>query len=499
MTPPTPARPTPSIPTRPNPLWPVGPAHRPPVAADATVDVVVLGAGITGLATALAARSAGLDVLVLEDRATGAGTTCLSTAKVSVLHGLRYSSLADSHGPAVAGRYAAAQRAGFAWLREHAGHSFEPAPSATYATDEASLADVREEVAAARAAGIDARFVEQVGVPFATTGAVQVDDQAAVDPRRLLADLADRFEALGGRIAEGTRALGVRDGRHGATVRTAGGEVRARWAVAATGLPMLDRSLLFARNEPWSSYCIAVRTGDALPGEMLLSASSPTRSLRTAPDPDRPGERVLIVGGAGHKTGDGRSTAACYQELLDWAAERYAVDEVPWRWSTRDFVPDDGLPFVGELWPFPTSTLVATGYAKWGFTNGAAAAQALVARMTDAEAPPWSADWTPRRLEVRHGGKDLLEANADVARKLVGGWAGLVAKGRALPPTVTAEVDGEQHAVSAVCTHLGGVVRWNDADRCWDCPLHGSTFAHDGALRHGPAVEDLARRGTGRS
>jgi glycine/D-amino acid oxidase-like deaminating enzyme/nitrite reductase/ring-hydroxylating ferredoxin subunit len=486
----------PAIPAELTPLWPTGGTRRSTFDPSVSADVVVVGAGITGIATALAARSAGLDVLVVEDRVIGAGATCLSTAKVAVLHGLRYSSLTDRHGPEVAARYAAGQRAGLEWLREHAGSSFEAASAATYATDDSSLRDVRAEVEAARAAGIAARFVDRVDVPFPTSGAVVVDDQASVDPRELLALLVDRFEGLGGRIVEGVRVLGVRDGRRGVTVRTAAGAVQARWVVVATGLPILDRGLLFARTEPRTSYCIAVRTSDPLPAEMLLSAGEPVRSLRTAPDPDRPGSRVLIVGGAGHKTGDGRSTVDCYEELCAWAADRYAVAEVPWRWSTEDFVPDDGLPFVGEIWPLPTSTLVATGYAKWGFTNGAAAALALVAHMTGAEAPPWSADWTPRRLDLRHGASEALKANGDVAVKLVGGWAGLVARGKAFPPTVTAEVDGQAHAVSAVCTHLGGVVRWNDADRCWDCPLHGSKFAPDGTLLHGPAVKDLATRGS---
>lgn len=482
-----------SIPATPNPLWPVG-DPRFGIDGPVTADVVVVGAGITGIATALAARSAGLDVVVVEDRVIGAGATCLSTAKVSVLHGLRYSSLTDRHGPAVAERYAAGQLAGMAWLREHGGGSFEPATAATFATDDATLGQVRAEVATARAAGIEARFVEELDCPFPTSGAVAVDEQASVDPRGLLGLLTDRFTSLGGRVVEGTRALGVRDGRRGVTVRTANGDVKARWAVVATGLPMLDRGLLFARTEPRSSYCIAVRTGDPLPDEMLLSAGEPIRSLRTAPDPGRPGQRVLIVGGAGHKTGDGRSTTACYEELLGWASAHYAIDEVPWRWSTEDFIPDDGLPFVGQLWPLPTSTLVATGYAKWGFTNAAAAALALTAQMTGTDPPAWSADWTPRRLDLRHGATDFLRANADVATKLVGGWAGLAMKGDAFPPTVTAEVDDTRHAVSAVCTHLGAVVRWNDADRCWDCPLHGSKFDRDGTLLHGPAVKDLEPR-----
>ena len=91
----------------------------------------------------------------------------------------------------------------------------------------------------------------------------------------------------------------------------------------------------------------------------------------------------------------------------------------------------------------------------------------------------------------------MARANADVARKLVAGWVGRIPRGDLLHPTVTAPVDGDRRqAVSAVCTHLGGIVRWNDADGCWDCPLHGSKFAADGTLVHGPATRDLAGRAT---
>jgi glycine/D-amino acid oxidase-like deaminating enzyme/nitrite reductase/ring-hydroxylating ferredoxin subunit len=330
-------------------------------------------------------------------------------------------------------------------------------------------------------------------VPYATRGAVAVDDQGQFDPTPFLASLADEVESLGGRVVEGTRAVGVRDRGRGAVVRTAGGDVRAGWVVMATHLPFLDRSLLFARAEPKASYAMAVRTGGRLPEGMLLSAGEPTRSLRTAPDPDRPGERLLIVGGEGHKTGGDGPTSERYQALLDWASERFAVEDVPWRWSTEDYVPDDSLPFVGPVWPLPTNVLVATGYAKWGFTNGPAAAMAMVARITGEPLPDWADDWDTRRLDLRKGAKEAIKANADVAAKLVGGWAKGVARSRRVPPTVSATVDGTEHQVRGVCTHLGGIVRWNDGDRCWDCPLHGSKFDADGTLLHGPAVKDLER------
>src|SRR5262249_1325136 len=51
--------------------------------------------------------------------------------------------------------------------------------------------------------------------------------------------------------------------------------------------------------------------------------------------------------------------------------------------------------------------------------------------------------------------------------------------------------DGRLHGLSAFCPHLGGVVHWNNVEKTWDCPCHGSRFAADGKVIHGPSLAAL--------
>ena len=175
------------------------------------------------------------------------------------------------------------------------------------------------------------------------------------------------------------------------------------------------------------------------------------------------------MGGESHKTGDDAHPAHRYQALLDWTNERFAVETVPYRWATEDFMPDDGLPFVGSVWPLPTRVQVATGYAKWGFTNGVAAAHALVATITDTAPPDYAADWDTRRPDVLRGAREVVKANVDVAAKLIGGWTGALARDHTAQPTVTAPVGGAR-AVSAVSPTSAESCAGTTATNARDCP-----------------------------
>ena len=470
-------------------------------------EVVVVGAGIAGLTTAALLVHAGIDVAVIDLRGVGRGATGHSTAKVSIVHETAYSQIEQTAGPDAARDYATANQHGLEWIRRRVQDrevacDWADQPGVTFVTEARNRSQIDKESAALTAAGVpNTRFVPDW--PFPAAAAVQVDGQGQFDPVPFVLDLADEVVERDGTVSTGVRALGVRDGSGGATVVTDAGEIEARWVLAATGLPFVDRGAFFARAEPKSSYLIACRTETELPDGTYLAADSSVPSLRTAHGPD--GEPVVLVGGESHKTGQGSPTIEHYEALERWTAEHLGVREVTHRFMTEDFMTPDHIPFAGPVRPGRSSVLVATGFCKWGFTNSVAAAEVNVARITGENPPTWADSFSSARLPTS-GGKELVKANANVGAHLAGGWLGAMLRqstpGRGqgtvvrrgvTPVAVSTGEDGSTCAVSGVCPHLGGILTWNDAEQTWDCPLHGSRFGREGALLHGPATKDLRR------
>lgn len=502
---------TPALPARHRSLWldRDRPTY-PDLLGELRVDVAVVGGGITGLTTSVALQRAGCSVAVLEARHLGAVASGNTTAKVSVLQGTRASTLARRHPQEVVDAYVAAHHAGLDWLVARADGvdcGLERAPAVTFSTagrDSAGARAVRAEADALRAAGLPARLDADLDLPFAVSEAVVLDDQAQFDPVPYLHDLARELVEGGARVFEGTRVRSVSVGASfGAApeLRTGHGRVVAERVVLATGVPVLDRGLYFARLEPARSYAQAARVHDAetLPPGMYLSADSPTVSIRTVA---AGGERLLQTGGFGHRVGTDTPMAHHERDLAAWTARRWPVAEITHRWSAQDYEPEDGLPFVGPM-PLQPRVLVATGFAKWGMTGGTAAGLALADHVVGRDnpwAPTFAADRAPELRSV----PQLARANGQVAKYLATGWAKPdlpsgtpLAEGEGRVETTRrgkvgrCRVGGVEHEVGAVCPHLGGIVAWNDAAASWDCPLHGSRFAPDGTVLEGPVTEGL--------
>jgi nitrite reductase/ring-hydroxylating ferredoxin subunit len=271
--------------------------------------------------------------------------------------------------------------------------------------------------------------------------------------------------------------------------------------VVATLLPLGIIGGYFARSRPVRSYGLAVRLTSAAPTTMAICVDSPTRSTRPWPTA---GPNGLIVAGNGHETGAEPDSESRYADLERWCRSTFDVESVDYRWSSQDYSTPDRIPYVGRS-PLSSHVFVATGFQKWGFSNGTAAAMML----TDALAGrdnSWLPAFDARRIGDAHAVGELVKDNLKVGKEFV---AGRLARTGAAPAAQLepgegglADLDGTTvgayrdrngglHAVRPTCTHLGCPLRWNPAETSWDCNCHGSRFDPDGSILNGPAVEPL--------
>jgi glycine/D-amino acid oxidase-like deaminating enzyme/nitrite reductase/ring-hydroxylating ferredoxin subunit len=474
----------------------------PAVQAEETFDVAVLGGGITGMTTALLLKQAGLRVAVLEAGRVAAGVSGNNTAKVTALQSTMYSTIIGRHGESAAVDYAAASMAGIAKVAELADGidcDLRLRPACTYAYSQSEVRAVEQEAEAALRAGLKVTR-DEMGAPFPVYASLQLADQISLHPARYVLGLAEKVRGDGSQVFEYSRVLRVREGRQ-CRVETATGTIKADRVVVATHYPILDRGMYFARLEPTRSYCVAARLRSGKPPvAMAINPGSPKWSLSSSGD-------LLIVGGQSHPAGQRGVTDERYAALTEFARRHWDVEEITHRWSAQDPSPYDKLPMIGSYTPRSNRLYVATGYMKWGLSSGTFAAMILSDLLTGKD-NPWAGRFSPHRVTLS-ATPTLAKLNAKVAVDLVGdrlvpadehdpadvpaGEARVVGKG--LDKTgVYRDPDGHLHAVSLRCTHLGCLLRFNGAERSWDCPCHGSRFDVDGDVLEGPAVKPLPQR-----
>jgi glycine/D-amino acid oxidase-like deaminating enzyme/nitrite reductase/ring-hydroxylating ferredoxin subunit len=474
------------------------------------VDVAVLGAGIAGITAATLLKQAGKTVALLESREVLRGVTGHTTAKLTSGHTLVYSAITSMFGPDEARLYAQANEAAIQYVRRVTDErgidcDLETAVNYVYTESRDEVETIQNEVAAAKAAGLDVSFVDETPLPFPVAAALRQENQAQFHARKYLLPLAESIPGDGSHVFQDTRALSVADGEP-CRIEIDRGEVRARDVIIATHLSILDRGLFFAKTSPKRSYVLGIPADPAsVPDGMFISTETPVHSVRSTP---LDGRRLLLVGGEGHKAGQEKDTRRRYAALEAWARSRFDVAEVEYRWSTHDNYSADRVPFIGKLTGRADHVYIATGFGGWGMSNGTVAgmilSDAILGRPNG-----WAQLYDSTRMPRLRGLGRLAKENANAGTRWIAdrlpGRKGRVDDIPAGEGGIV-ELNGERAAVykdeqgaltvlSPVCTHLGCIVSWNTAENSWDCPCHGSRFDTSGAVIQGPAVRDLERKG----
>jgi glycine/D-amino acid oxidase-like deaminating enzyme/nitrite reductase/ring-hydroxylating ferredoxin subunit len=485
----------------------VGPEY-PAAPPNYRADVVVIGGGIAGLTAAHLLKRAGKTVVVIEGGRIAADVTGHTTAKLTSLHRLCYRHLIDMFDERRARQYAEANQAAIDFVESTARENgidcdFVRKPAYTYAQSKDGRRKVTEEVDAALRLGLPAHLVENLPLPLHSEGAIRFDGQAQFHPRKYLLGIAKTIPGEGSAIFEGTRVLEIAD-EAPISVRTTTGTVHANDVIQASHWPVHDRpGLFFSRMHQSASYVLGVRQEEPLPDGMFINVEEPSRSLRSQPTPD--GELVL-VSGEGHRVGHGGDTRDHYRALLRFAESLYHIREVTYRWMTQDIVTIDEVPYIGRQSDDAPHLYVATGFKKWGMTHGIVAGRLLADLVLDRE-NPWTEVFDPRRFKPTASVGAFVGQQATVAADIVSGL--LRSEGHdpaALPVGQGAimTIGGKKHAIfrdqdgglvslDPTCRHMGCLVEWNDTERTWDCPCHGSRYRSDGTVFHGPASRNLKK------
>jgi glycine/D-amino acid oxidase-like deaminating enzyme/nitrite reductase/ring-hydroxylating ferredoxin subunit len=477
----------------------------------------VVGAGIAGLTTAYLLTRAGKAVVVIDDGPIGNGETGRTTAHLTAALDERYYTIVRLHGEngarmVAASHMAAIQRIESIAATEDIDCDFERVDGFLFLAQRHQRDKLERELNATHDADlINTTILERAPIDTFDTGPVlHFPRQAQVHPLKYLAGLARAITRDGGRIYTGTKAMDITDGEP-ATVKTSDGyTITADEIVVATNSPVNDWMVLHTKQAPYRTYAIGLHIPrGSLPHILLWDTATPYHYVRVAPNDVTPDGSpnadadILIVGGEDHKTGQAQNTTDRFHTLETWARQRFPMaGNVLYRWSGQVLEPVDAIAFIGQN-PGNEHIYVITGHSGNGMTYGTIGGMLITDLITKTD-NPWTELYDPGRINVRsvtEFAKENLNVAEQYAHWLTPGDVGSIDD---IPPgsgavirrgmrklAVYKDETGHVTQCSAVCTHLYCIVDWNDTEKTWDCPCHGSRFDPQGHVITGPAISDL--------
>ncbi len=476
---------------------------------DSVYDVIIVGAGITGVTLGLLLQKSGKRCLILEAQNIGFGTTGGSTAHLNTLMDTPYPTLIKNFGAENAKHVADATRKALALFHEHITTynidcGYQEVPAFLFAQDEKQAQELTEIHEACASVGVETFFVDELPIPVMAQKILRIERQGKLHPLRYVMSLADEFRKVNGIVVENCRVLDDSAGHDPSIVEvhTTSGIFRGGSLVYATHIP-IGVNLLHLRCAAYRSYAMAVKLQRGnYPEGLVYDMYDPYHYYRSQ---IIDGENYLIVGGEDHRTGEETNTNGCFLNLESHVRSHFDVAEVNAKWSSQYFEPADGLPYIGRLPGNASNIFVATGFGGNGITYSHVAA-ALLKDILLGQANDLEHLFRPGRVKPVAGFTEFVKHNSEVVKSFVGRWLGqeklselsglahgdgAVVKYENETMAIYKDEYGDVYAVNPTCTHLKCSVAWNAAEKSWDCPCHGARYSFTGEVLTGPASKPL--------
>ena len=494
-----------------------GETNYPKLNKDINTEICIIGGGIVGAVTGYLLAKQGAKVVILEKDKICMGVTANSTAKLTSQHGLFYKYLANENGLDFAKAYLESNEEGIKLAEkiisdEKIECDYEKKDAYVFATNECELEKIKQEVNVLNQIGFDAKFVEKINIPVEKClGAIKFENQAQFNSRKYTIELIDRISKNGGEIYENSKVEKIDQINKKFKISTCDYSVTADKVIIATHYPIKNfPGMYFSKMYQDKSYAIAVDINDdkinidkEIDG-MYIQSCDPVISFRTA---DYNGKKLLIIAGCGHRTGEPEGKIEdSFVNLENYIKKYYPKSEVKFRWSTEDCVTLDKIPYIGEFSNLMNNIYVATGFKKWGMSTSHVAGK-IISDLILGKENKYVKIYRATRLEpiknIKEFGNMLKESTyslvinkikpaKDVLEKIPVGSGGIVDLG-VEKVGVYKRDDGEIFAVKPYCGHLGCLVSWNNLEKTWDCPCHGSRYDYMGNIITEPTTKKLER------
>ena len=499
-------------------FWEATTPHRPEFPAlsgDLEVDIAIVGGGITGITAALQLVEAGKRVAVVEARRIGGGTTGWSTGNLYVPVGPYYQHIQSSRDEETIRIIAEARNTALNYIEQQVREKsidchFSRRPWYFYTTSDQMENTIEKEGEALRRAGEKATEVTEVPpLRLQVRKAIKLEGQARFHPLRYVLAQAQDLAQKGGLIFEHTTVGDLKEEDDYCTLTTNRGTVRAGQVLLATHIPIGIHSVQTVAA-PYRSYVVAMKLRSGQYPDAYFWENNGMHKAITTHSSHSMELDTLMIAGNHHKTG--QATDQEYQhyfdELEQWAREHFDVESVQYRWSAQHYHSGDLVPYIGLSHKDNKRTYIATSYYADGLIYGTVAGL-LLGRLMLGQDHPWLKAFDSTRGTNLTTAGTFIKENLNVAGQYLkdtpAGFGSADLEEVKPDEGKVLHVEGEKLAVyrdkqnqlyicSAVCTHMKCIVNFNNAEKTWDCPCHGSRFMLDGSVIEGPAIVNLERK-----
>ncbi len=468
---------------------------------DLNFDFVVIGGGISGVMLSYLLQKEGAHVALVEAKHLGSGVTGSTTAHLSYIPDILLPDLIKHFGEENARIVIGSWIHSIDFIEKLANENkincdFKRLPGYLFTESENKVHEIEKNSKAALLLGIPATLTTDTSLPFKVKMAARFDNHAEIHPLKFIKGIVESFTNLGGKVFEESRVIKVKDGNP-CIIETKNGTIKANKVVMATYTP-INVNVIQTEIVPYLSYVIGARLNKEIKlNSVFWDNQTPYNYIRSYNDEKG---QLIIIGGADHKIGEHREASNYFQQMETFARTHFDVKSIDYMWSGEVLESEDGLPYIGKL-PSNKNVYVITGLSGNGITGGVVASMLLTDLFFELDNKLADIVVPKKRINFMHETEQSVD-------EYVRGYEQILTmphsnledlefeEGKIISMdedkiAVYRDQDGQFHSFSAFCTHAGCLVKWNNIEKTWDCPCHGSRFNATGEVLEAPATVGL--------